>query len=31
MEYVFSEEGMAQYALTLEQMAGEPMDWSKLS
>jgi hypothetical protein len=31
MEYVFSEEGLAQYAVTLEQMAGEPMDWSNLS
>lgn len=30
MEYVFSEEGLAQYAATLDQMAGEPIDWSKI-
>ncbi|KAF0109305.1 MAG: capsule polysaccharide biosynthesis family protein [Anaerolineaceae bacterium] len=30
MEYVFSEAGLAQYADTLDQLAGAPMDWSNI-
>jgi hypothetical protein len=30
MEYVFSQEGRAQYTDTLNQLAGAPMDWSKI-